>query len=66
MIEINGLKMLETIARQKSDGHLTIMKFTTNWRAGFITPESRDDISGLAEGATMEEAIRNAILREVK
>ena len=32
------LKRLVDIANERFDGHLTIMKFSTNWRVGFGTP----------------------------
>ena len=31
------LKRLVDIANERFDGHLTIMKFSTNWRVGFGT-----------------------------
>jgi len=55
------LSLAETIATNVSDGHFTLMKFTTNWRAGFITPEDLDDVQKLHTGATAEEAVENAI-----
>ncbi len=42
-------------------GHLTILKFTTNWRVGFLTPADYDDIQGLVEGKTFAEAAQKAI-----
>jgi len=48
------------------DGHMTLMKFTTNWRFCFGTPECREDISVMAEGKTEDEAMINGILREIR
>lgn len=48
-------------AEKNSDGHFTLCRFTTNWRAGFFTPETRYEIEWLTEGKTMDEAIENAI-----
>jgi hypothetical protein len=48
-------------AENHSDGHLTIMKFTTNWRVGFFTPYSHDDVQDLNEGRTFEEAAKAAL-----
>jgi hypothetical protein len=38
------LDELLTLTVTESDGHLTIMKFTTNWRVALWTPEHRDQI----------------------
>jgi hypothetical protein len=48
-------------AENHSDGHLTIMKFTTNWRVGFFTPDDRDYIESMAVGRTFEEAAKAAL-----
>ena len=55
------LYKLVDIAAEISDGHVTIMKFTTHWRVGFFTPGDRFDIDGLCEGNTFEEAAERAI-----
>jgi hypothetical protein len=44
------------------DGHLTILRFTTNWRVGFITPDERGDIDGIPVGRTFEEAANAALV----
>lgn len=56
---------IEKIADRKYDGHFTIMKFTTNWRFCFGTASGRKDISQMAEGKTMEEAILNGIINNI-
>jgi hypothetical protein len=45
----------------ESDGHLTIMKFTTNWRVGLVTVESRYEIEALPGGTMFREAARAAL-----
>lgn len=50
----------EQIARQKYDGHLTVMRFTTNWRVTFGTPYDRDDITKAHERATLADALEAA------
>ncbi len=55
------LRVLEELAKKHSDGHFTIMRFTTNWRVVFSTPTDRDDISEMPVGKTVEEAIQKAI-----
>lgn len=54
---------LQNVARRDYDGHLTILRFTTNWRVGFVTPNSREDVQELAEGATFAEAASKALDR---
>ena len=49
------------VANERYDGHLTIMKFTTNWRVGFMTPNDRDDIGSMSVGETFGEAARKAL-----
>lgn len=48
-------------SEEKHDGHLTILRFPTNWRVGFITPQCREDVSALIAGETFEEAARKAL-----
>jgi hypothetical protein len=52
---------LANVAAQISDGHFTVMKFTTNWRVGFYTPDGRGDTLGMAEGQTFVEAAEEAL-----
>jgi len=49
---------LVTLAGDHFDGHLTVMKFTTNWRVGFVTPVDRDAIGELPVGTTFAEAAK--------
>ncbi|NCZ30443.1 MAG: hypothetical protein EBX70_12340, partial [Betaproteobacteria bacterium] len=51
------LGRLIQIAKDRYDGHLTIMRFTTNWRVGFTTLDERAYVNyGSAVGKTFEEA----------
>lgn len=52
------------IANAHYDGHCTIMKFTTNWRAGFTTVDGREDIEKLHAGKSLEDALNHAMLHE--
>jgi len=52
---------LVDMADRSSDGHLTVMKFTTNWRVGFVTPDGRDGIADMPVGNTFAEAARKAL-----
>jgi hypothetical protein len=58
------MQKLETVANQKFDGHFTVMKFTTNWRVCFGTPDCREDIDIMAEGKTFASAARLALEEE--
>lgn len=49
--------MLIEFAERYHDGHMTIMKFTTNWRVGYGTPATHEDIQQLSQGDTLEEAL---------
>lgn len=55
------LERLQKKADKHHDGHLTIYKFTTNWRIGFETPIDRDDISDACVGNTFAEAALAAL-----
>jgi hypothetical protein len=55
------LTKLQAVALADYDGHLTIMRFTTNWRVGFFTPNSREDVQQLAAGRTFAEAAEAAL-----
>ena len=59
-----ALVALERTALSRSDGHFTIMRFTTNWRVCLGTPESRDDITDMTEGETLMDAVRNLLYTE--
>lgn len=48
-------------AKERFDGHLTIMKFTTNWRVCFGTPTDRDGIHEMEAGKSFEEAAHKAL-----
>jgi hypothetical protein len=47
---------LLAVAKERYDGHLTIMRFTTNWRIDFYQPQDRDQIEAMPCGATLAEA----------
>ena len=61
------LQRLVDASAAAADGHLTIMKFTTNWRVGFGTPFEREDIDAMPVGASFAEAARKLLAEaEVK
>ncbi len=51
------LAFLEGLAKGYSDGHFTVMKFTSNWRVALKTICEYGEIESMAEGATLELAI---------
>jgi len=57
--ESNLLKIAFSVADRDSDGHLSIFKFTTNYRVGLETPtdDIREYINKLYEGRTLKEAL---------
>jgi len=65
--EIELMKRLQDEANRKFDGHLTILKFTTNWRVSFATPDDagefgvRNFIEEMPVGATLAEAAQKAL-----
>lgn len=57
-------RRLQERANRDFDGHLTILKFTTNWRVGFETPSEREDIDQMEVGNTFAEAATRALERK--
>lgn len=54
--DIKLLDRLVKISEAAFDGHLSILKFTTNWRVSFETPEDREEIDKMAVGNSFKEA----------
>ena len=59
--EAELMRRLEAVANEMFDGHLTVMKFTTDWRVSFETPSGRDSIAAMASGKTFREAAKAAL-----
>ncbi|MCL5770695.1 MAG: hypothetical protein M1479_00255 [Actinobacteria bacterium] len=70
-IDLNTLfDILEEMAKKETDGHITIMKFTTGWKAAFSTPDldsgsGREQISKLKKYNTLEEAIKDLLIDRI-
>jgi hypothetical protein len=62
--ELQLLMRLEEVAKAKFQGHLTILRFTTNWRIGFYQPADRDQIQKMSVGSTFREAALAALAAE--
>lgn len=58
------LKAAEDIAKERFDGHYTLMRFTTNWRFCFGTISDRADIDRMISGATMVDAVMLGVITE--
>ena len=57
------MTLLTTRAAEDHDGHLTIMRFTTNWRVAFGTVDDRFQIDAMPCGKTFAEAAIAALAR---
>ena len=55
------LELAERIAKQRNDGHLTIMRFTNHWKVCFGTPnldtDGRAKVERLKDYETLEDAL---------
>jgi hypothetical protein len=57
---------LQRRANEQFGGHVTIMKFSGNWRVWFGTPNDRGDITAAPDGRTFEEAATKALACDVE
>ena len=60
--DFDTMAKLVKAANNHYDGHLSVLKFTTNWRVSFVTPNGRADISAMHMGETFDEAATKALL----
>ncbi len=71
------IKAVEDISKEKrvtgpcDNGHLTIMRFTTCWKAMFGTPnldsgDGRAEVRDLEKFPTIEEALINLLIDELE
>lgn len=57
-----GELLLQLIERaNQSNGHFTIMKFTTNWRGAMGTIDSLGSIQGMIPGKTFEQVVETLV-----
>lgn len=65
LAEQNWLNVAEQIAKERYDGHFTLMRFTTNWRFCFGTVElDRSGIQKMESGKTLVDAVMKAVISE--
>jgi transcriptional regulator with XRE-family HTH domain len=55
------IEKLTQLANILTDGHYTICKFTTNYRVSLGTPTEREHFDNMADGQTLNEAIKNLL-----
>ena len=65
------LHKAEALAKEKTDGHLSILKFTTGYKVFLGTPnldigEEREKISSMNSFSTLEKALRNLLNTNVE
>ena len=60
--DFDTMAKLVKAANNQFDGHLSVLKFTTNWRVSFVTPNGRAEISAMHTGDTFDEAATKALL----
>lgn len=58
------IEQLQSRANKYHDGHYTIMKFTTNYKATFGTVNEREQIDVLQGFKTLKEAIINCLIND--
>lgn len=61
---MHWLNIADQIAKERYDGHYTLLRFTTNWRFCFGTITGRADIERMTSGATMIDAVMLGIISE--
>jgi len=60
------IQQAEALAKEKTDGHLSILKFTTGYKVFLGTPnldigEERENISNMNSFSTLEEALQSLL-----
>jgi len=64
------IQKAEALAKEKTDGHLSILKFTTGYKVFLGTPnldigEERENISNMNSFSTLEEALKSLLKTNV-
>ena len=67
MRSTNYIEAAERLARERYDGHLTLMRFTNGWKAVFGTPDihgaERAEVGALATADSADDACRDLVER---
>jgi ribosomal protein S6 len=56
------LELVKEIAKKRSDGHYTILVFTTNYRGCYGTIRKTDDVNYLPSHNSLEDLLRSMII----
>lgn len=65
------ISVAEAIAKDRFDGHLTLMKFTTGWKAAWGTPDldsgdGRSQVARLKPYPSLEDALKGLLRSPVQ
>lgn len=65
------INLAESIANEKTDGHVSMLKFTTGWKVFLGTPnldigEEREKIAALKSFSTLENALEDFIANPIE
>ncbi len=63
------LGLVEVLASQKADGHITVMRFTTEWKATLGTPnldtgEGREEVANLKSYSSLRKALVGLLVNQ--
>lgn len=65
------IQIVEEMAKNEADGHVSMLKFTTGWKVFFGTPnldigEEREHVANLQSFESLERALQNLIINKTK
>ena len=71
-LDLNTLiQIVEELAKNEADGHVSMLKFTTGWKVFFGTPnldigEEREQVAKLQTFETLSQALEHLIINKTK
>ena len=71
-LDLNTLiQIVEELAKNEADGHVSMLKFTTGWKVFFGTPnldigEEREQVAKLQAFETFSQALEHLIINRTK
>ena len=71
-LDLNTLiQIVEELAKNEADGHVSMLKFTTGWKVFFGTPnldigEEREQVAKLQAFETLSQALEHLIINKTK
>ena len=65
------IQVVEEMAKNEADGHVSMLKFTTGWKVFFGTPNldiggERKHVANLLSFETLEQALQDLIINKTK